>query len=352
MGPDHQEGGHQSKLAAPAATNAFKNAQPHARANVVHYRNLGNSDLRASVVGLGGNNFGGRVDAAGTAAIVHKALELGVTFFDTADTYGRRGGGEAGLSETYLGAALGPRRRDVVLATKFGHPMDAAGTKRGASRRYIIEAVEASLTRLNTDWIDLYQMHAVDPATPIEETMRALDDLVRDGKVRTIGCSNTPAWRVVDANWTARASSATPFISAQDEYSLLNRNAEADLIPALRSQRMGLLPFYPLASGLLTGKYAPGAPPPAGSRFAKPERFEARFQNDATAKKVEGLRAFAQARSHTLLELAMSWLAAQPIVGSIIAGATDPAQLEANVKAAGAWTLSPEDLSEIDRLTL
>jgi aryl-alcohol dehydrogenase-like predicted oxidoreductase len=326
--------------------------KPQHERHIVHYRHLGSSGLRVSAVGLGGNNFGGRVDAAGTAAIVHRALDLGVTFFDTADTYGRRGGGEAGLSEQFLGAALGARRKDIVLATKFGHPMDDSGAKRGASRRYIISAVEASLARLGTDWIDLYQMHAVDPDTPIEETMRALDDLVRAGKVRHVGCSNTPAWRIVDANWTARARHGVAFISAQDEYSLLNRKAEADLIPALRAQRMGLLPFYPLASGLLTGKYAPVTPPPAGTRFARPERFETRFQNEATTHKVEALRAFAEQRGHTLLELAMSWLAAQPVVGSIIAGATSPAQIEANVKAAGAWALGPDELRDIDGLTL
>jgi aryl-alcohol dehydrogenase-like predicted oxidoreductase len=229
--------------------------------------------------------------------------------------------------------------------------MDAAGAKQGASRRYIISALEASLVRLKTDWIDLYQMHTSDPLTPVDETMRALDDLVREGKVRYIGCSNTPAWRIVDANWTARGSAGVRFISSQDEYSLLNRKAETDLIPALISQGMGILPFYPLASGLLTGKYAPGAAPPPGSRFAKPERFEARFQNEVTAKKVESLRQFAQARGHTLLELAMSWLAAQRVIGSIIAGATDPTQVEANVKAAE-WPLGREELDEIARITL
>ena len=203
------------------------------------------------------------------------------------------------MSETYLGQALGPRRKDIVLATKFGHPMDSAGIKKGASRRYIMSAIEASLTRLNTDWIDLYQMHAPDPLTPVEETMRALDDLVRQGKVRHLGCSNTPPWRFVDANWHARSSSGQPFISCQDEYSLVNRNIEKELVPAALSQGMGVLPFYPLASGLLTGKYTPGARPPPGSRFEKPERFETRFQNDATSKKVESLRAFAQARGRS-----------------------------------------------------
>ena len=348
MGANYKKSRYQSELAAPLTVAPY--AQPR-ESNFVQYRNLGSSGLRVSVVGLGGNNFGGRVDAAGTAAIVHHALDLGVTFFDTADTYGRRGGGEPGLSETYLGQALGARRQDVVLTTKFGHPMDAAGAKQGASRRYIISALEASLVRLKTDWIDLYQMHTSDPLTPVDETMRALDDLVRDGKVRYIGCSNTPAWRIVDANWTARGSAGVRFISSQDEYSLLNRKAETDLIPALISQGMGILPFYPLASGLLTGKYARGAPPPPGSRFAKPERFEARFQNETTAKKVESLRQFAQARGHTLLELAMSWLAAQRVIGSIIAGATDPTQVEANVKAAE-WPLGREELDEIDRITL
>jgi aryl-alcohol dehydrogenase-like predicted oxidoreductase len=317
----------------------------------VQQKKLGQSGLRVSVVGLGGNNFGGRVDAAGTRAIVHKALDLGVTFFDTADTYGRRGGGDFGASETYLRAALGERRKEIVLATKFGHAVDAAGTKKGASRRYIMSAVEASLTRLGTDWIDLYQLHAPDPLTPIEETMRALDDLVRAGKVRYIGCSNTSAWRFVEANGCARLAGGSRFISCLVEYSLLNRKVEADLVPAARSQGMGLLPFYPLASGLLTGKYKPGSPPPAGSRFAKPERFEARFQTDATAKRVEDLRAFAQARGHSLLELAMSWLAGQSVVGSIIAGATDPGQIEANAKAAS-WTLTPEEIKEVDALTL
>jgi aryl-alcohol dehydrogenase-like predicted oxidoreductase len=314
-------------------------------------KNLGLSGLRVSIVGLGGNNFGGRLDAAGTRAVVHRALDSGITFFDTADTYGRRGGGEAGLSETYLGEALGARRKDIVLATKFGHPMDAAGVKKGASRGYIATAVEASLTRLKTDWIDLYQMHAPDPLTPVEETMRALDDLVRQGKIRCIGCSNTPAWRFVDANWQARSNGGSRFMSCQDEYSLVNRKIETDLVPAALSQGMGVLPFYPLASGLLTGKYKPGTPAPLGSRFAKPERFETRFQTDATLQKVENLRAFAETRDHTILELAMSWLAAQRVVGSIIAGATDPGQVESNANAVS-WKLTPEELKEIDNLTL
>lgn len=314
-------------------------------------RNLGHSGLQVSAVGLGGNNFGGRLDAAATRDVVHAALDSGITFFDTADTYGKRGGGESGASELYLGAALGSRRKDIVLTTKFGHALDAEHKQKGASRRYVMSAVEASLKRLNTDWIDLYQLHAPDPLTPIEETMRALDDLVTSGKVRYIGCSNTPAWRVVEAVWTARSLGLHPFISCEDEYSLLNRNIEAELIPAARAHGLGIVPFYPLASGLLTGKYKKGEPPPAGSRFAKPERFEKRFQTPSTSAKVDALGMFAEKRGHTLLELAMSWLAGQKIVGSVIAGATSPDQVKANV-AAAAWKLSLEEYAEIDKITL
>ncbi len=316
----------------------------------MQFRNLGNSGLRVSVVGLGGNNMGGRLNQAESSAVVHKALDYGVTFFDSADAYGKRGGGKTGDSEICLGEALGARRKDIVLATKFGHAMDAAGKLKGASRRYILSAVEASLKRLKTDWIDLYQLHSPDPLTPIEETMRAMDDLVRQGKVRYIGCSNTPAWLFVQAQWTARGANGAQFITCQDEYSLVNRNIEKELVPAANAHGASFLPFYPLASGLLTGKYRPDAPPPPGSRFAKPERYESRFINDRTTNKVEALRAFAEARGHTLLELAMSWLACQPHVGSIIAGATSPSQVESNV-AAASWTLTADELAEIDRIT-
>jgi aryl-alcohol dehydrogenase-like predicted oxidoreductase len=316
----------------------------------MHLRNIGESGLRVSTVGLGGNNFGGRLNAAETRAVVHKALDLGVTFFDSADTYGKRGGGETGSAEIVLGQALGARRKDIVLSTKFGHAMDAAEKLKGASRRYIMHAVEASLQRLNTDWIDLYQLHAADSLTPIDETMRALDDLVKQGKVRYIGCSGISPWRFVDANWTARSLGLARFISLQQEYSLVNRNIEADVVPAARAHGISILPFYPLASGLLTGKYKPGVAPPPGSRFANPSRFETRFQTEETARKVEALTKFAEAREHTLLELAMSWLAAQPFIGCVIAGATAPEQVEANVKAAS-WKLSGEELAAIDNIT-
>ncbi|MFM9966817.1 MAG: aldo/keto reductase [Burkholderiales bacterium] len=314
-------------------------------------RTLGNSGLLVSAVGLGGNNFGGRLNAAETRAVVHKALDMGITFYDSADAYGRRGGGKTGSAEIVLGDALGTRRKDIVLSTKFGHAMDDEGKLKGASRRYIVTAVEDSLKRLKTDWIDLYQLHAADPLTPIEETMRALDDLVRQGKVRYIGCSGVQAWQFVAANWTAKSLGLTQFISHQHEYSLVNRAIEEELVPAAKSVGICILPFYPLASGLLTGKYKPGTPPPPGSRFANPTRFETRFQNDATMKKVEALRTFAEGRGHTILELAMSWLVAQPHVGSVIAGATTPEQVESNVKAAS-WALSAEDLAAVDKLTL
>ncbi len=308
-------------------------------------RNLGRSGLRVSLVGLGCNNFGARLDIAGTRAVVHKAIDLGVTLFDTADMYGGRGG-----SETALGDILGPRRKDIVLATKFGAAMDEAGELKGGSRRYVMQAVEASLRRLRTDWIDLYQFHFPDPLTPMEETLRALDDLVRQGKVRYVGCSNQPAWAVADAVWTARQAGTVGFASCQDEYSLLFRKPEADLIPAMRQYGLGLLPYYPLASGLLTGKYRRGQQLPAGTRFAGNAALAPRYMTESNWERVEALESFAAARGRTLVDLAFAWLAAQPVVSSVIAGAMTPAQVEANV-AAASWSLAQQDLAEIDRLT-
>ena len=307
-------------------------------------RNLGSSGLRVSLVGLGCNNFGGRIDLEASRKVVHKALDLGITLFDTADMYGNMGG-----SEDCLGAILGARRKDIVLATKFGMAMNAEGTLLGASRRYIMSAVEASLSRLKTDWIDLYQLHQPDPLTPIEETLRALDDLVRHGKVRYIGCSNLPAWQVVEAQWTAKHLGLNAFVSAQDEYSLVVRGIDRELIPALQAYDMGLLPFFPLASGLLTGKYQRNAPMPAGTRLTNTQRLAERFLTEANWQIAEQLKDFAATRGHTLLELAFSWLAARPQVSSVIAGATKPEQLEQNVKAVG-WALTPEDRTEIDRI--
>ena len=309
-------------------------------------RRLGSSALEVSVVGLGGNNFGGRIDFAATSRVVHKAIDLGINLIDTADSYGNKGG-----SEEWLGRILGGKRKDVVLATKFGLPMDDAGELKGASRRYIMRAVEASLKRLNTDWIDLYQLHRPDPQTPIEETLRALDDLVRAGKVRWIGCSNLSARELVEAQATAQRHGLAAFVSCQDEYSLLVRDVERELVPTAKALGVGLLPYFPLASGLLTGKYERAAPLPPGSRLAKNPRHAQRFAGERNWLIVEELAAFAARRGHTLLELAFSWLLRDNVVASVIAGATTEQQVEQNARAAG-WTLSAGDLAEIDRITL
>jgi aryl-alcohol dehydrogenase-like predicted oxidoreductase len=311
----------------------------------VEIRNLGRSGLRVSLVGLGCNNFGGRIDFAASQAVVHKALDVGITLFDTADTYGERGG-----SEEALGRILGERRKDVVLASKFGFPMDDAETRAGASRRYVMAAVEASLKRLNTDWLDLYQLHRPDPLTPVEETLRALDDLVRHGKVRYIGCSNLPAWQVVEALWTSKHLGLEAFISCQDEYSLVARAPEKELIPAMQRNGLGLLPFFPLASGLLTGKYRRNAQLPAGARLARIPHLASRFLTEANWAKAERLMDFCEARGRSLVELAFSWLAGRPTVASVIAGATKPEQVEANVRAVG-WKPTAEEIAEVDRLS-
>ena len=295
-------------------------------------RKLGPSGLSVSAIGLGCNNFGMTLDLEGSRAVIDAAIEAGITLFDTADIYGE------GQSEVMLGEVLGTRRKDIVLATKFAI---TPGRVHRADRRYIIEAVEKSLTKLKTDWIDLYQVHNVDPGTPLEETLRALDDLVGQGKVRYVGCSNHPAWKVVDADWIAKTRGLTGFISCQDHYSLLRREIEAELIPAMRAKGLGLLPFFPLANGLLTGKYKRGESAPEGTRLAKPG-FAKMVVNDANFDRVEALDAFASSRGHTLLELAFSWLLAQPVVSSVIAGATKPAQIAANAKA-GDWVLTAEE---------
>ena len=308
-------------------------------------RNLGKSGLRVSAIGLGCNNFGGRTDFAATKKVVHKALDLGIDFFDEADTYGD----PRGNSESYLGQILGPRRKDIVLATKFARPMDGSGRFEGASRGYIMAEIEASLTRLGTDWIDLYQQHQPDPLTPIEETLRALDDLVRQGKVRYIGASTLPAWQVVEARWTSRHHGLHHFVSCQEECSLLARGLDQEMMPALEAYGMGLIPFRPLADGLLTGKYRRGAPLPAGTRLGSMPRAAGRYLNDDTWSTVERLEGFAAERGHSLLDLAFGWLLSRPAVASVIAGATTPEQVEANVRAAG-WVLSADEMQEVDRL--
>lgn len=308
-------------------------------------KNLGRSGLQVSAVGLGCNNFGRRLDKEGTAAVVNKALEAGITLFDTADIYGGRG-----VSEEFLGAALQGHRRDVVVATKFAGPMGEGPYWGGTSRRYIPEAIEASLRRLGTDYIDLYQVHFPDPRTPLEETMRALDDVVRQGKARYIGCSNYAAWQVVESQWIARTNHSTPFISAQNQYSLLERRIERELVPACNAHGLRVLPYFPLANGFLTGKYKAGEPPPEGSRLAGAGARADTVLNEKNFAILAKLESFAEQRGKGVLDVAIGWLASQPHVGSVIAGATTPEQVEQNARA-GEWKLSPEELAEVDAIT-
>lgn len=311
----------------------------------MQYRKLGRSGLDVSVIGLGCNNFG-LLELERAKAVAYKALDLGITLFDTSDVYG----GHPGGSEEHLGEILGPRRKDIVLATKFGIAIDNEGRKNGASRRYIVTTIEASLKRLKTDWIDLYQLHTPDPTTPLEETLSALDDLVRTGKVRYLGCSNLPAWQIAHASWIALDSKQNRFVSAQDEYNLLARKAEAELIPALERFGMGLIPYFPLASGLLTGKYKRGEQLFSTTRLAIIAQMTDHFASERNFAMVETLDAFCRERGRTLLELAFSWLSRRAPVASVIAGATRPEQVEQNAKAAG-WTLSSDEFAEVDRLT-
>lgn len=308
----------------------------------MEFRRLGDSGLAVSVAGLGTNNFGLRMDLAQCETVLNTALDLGITLIDTADAYGD--------SEDKLGELLVGRRDDVIIATKFAaRPIAANGADWDArgSRRYIRKAVETSLRRLRTDWIDLYQYHRPDPHTPIEETLGALTELVREGKVRYLGHSNFTGWQTADAEWIARTKYTERFISAQNNYSLMDRSIEADLVPALSQYGIGMLPFYPLANGLLTGKYRRGEAAPAGSRIADPNR--AGLLNDATFDKVEALEHIAQQAGVSLLQLAMGWLASRPTVGSVIAGATKPEQVTANA-AALTWQPTPDVLAAVDAL--
>jgi aryl-alcohol dehydrogenase-like predicted oxidoreductase len=339
----------------------------------VEYRNLGRSGLLVSLVGLGCDNFGHRCDPAQSTAIVQRAIDLGITLFDTADIYGPEG-----LSEEYLGKALSGRRHDAVIATKFvgpTAPLFGPGLLHmGTSRRHIMNAIEASLRRLGTDYIDLYQIHFPFPGVPMEETLRTLDDLVHQGKVRYIGCSNFAAWQIVDANWIARTQQLEPFISAQNSYNLLDRQIERELMPACAEHGVGILPYFPLASGFLTGKYRPGQQRPKEARLAgegpktdsltgvddalvrqtnpelvrwvTPETIFTEPNYDILAK----LEAFAEARGHTILDLAIGWLAGQPGVASVLVGASRPEQIEQNARGAE-WALSPEELAEVAGIT-
>lgn len=315
----------------------------------IHYRNLGPSGLRVSTIGMGCNNFGRAGSATetqgGTNAVIHAAIDAGITFFDGADIYGK----ECGLSETLMGNALAKKRDAIVLATKFGMDMEGAnGPDWGArgSRRYIRIAVEASLRRLQTDWIDLYQLHEPDPLTPIEETLSTLDDLVTEGKIRYYGHSNLSGWQIAEAEFTAILGRHPRFISAQNEYSLLARDVEKEVLPAVRKYGLGFLPYFPLYNGILTGKYTrTGGPDGARVTLLKPHLFES-TNWDA----VEQFQQFCDSRGVTMLEATFGWLLAQPNLSSVISGATTPEQVHQNIAAASAWVPDAADLTEIDSI--
>jgi aryl-alcohol dehydrogenase-like predicted oxidoreductase len=304
----------------------------------MEFRSVGHSGLRVSLAGLGCNNFGGRIDEEATRVVVSAALDAGITLFDTADIYG------GSRSEEYLGRALGSHRAEIVVATKFAMPMGDGPYEAGGSRRYVMRAVEASLRRLGTDYIDLYQMHAPDPTTPIEETLDALNDLVHQGKVRYLGSSNFSGWQIADADWTARSRGSERFVSAQNEWSLLRRAVEREVVPACRQFGTSVLPYFPLAGGALTGKYRRGEPAPAGTRLAGDT---GRWLSDANFARIEALSGFACEHGRSVGELAQAWLASQPVVCSVIAGATRPEQVRENV-AALEWRLSSDDLRAVD----
>jgi len=309
------------------------------------YRQLGNSGLTVSTVGLGCNQIGRRLDLADTRAVVDAAIDSGITLFDAADVYGT----PQGKCEELLGQALESRRDGIILATKFGMPagdMTMPAHEARGSRRYIRASIEGSLRRLRTDHVDLYQLHRPDPLTPIEETLAVLDEVVREGKVRYIGSSQFDGWQVIDADWTARANGGARFISTQNQYSLLERGAEAELLPAAQHVGVGFIPFYPLARGLLTGKYQRDEPGPEGTRLAG----DTELLKSAKWDVIEALRKFATARGLSMLEVAIGGLAAQPGVSSVIVGATKPEQVRANVKAAD-WEPASVDLVELDDLT-
>lgn len=311
----------------------------------MQYRKLGSSDLKLSVLGLGCNNFGGRSDFESTRRIIHHALDAGITHFDTADIYG----GE-GKSEEFIGQILGPRRKDIILATKFGISFDASGTKKGGKRAYVMSAVEASLKRLRTDYIDIYYLHKPDPTTPIEETLRALDELVKQGKVRVIGNSNMTAQQINEAEQTARKAGTTRFAAAQDELSLIKRGTERERLPAVEKNGLTFVPYFPLASGLLTGKYKRNAPAPKGTRLEGQTRLASIFWNDTDLEAAYKIGDFCAARQLDMLGVAFAWLLAKPAIASVIAGASRIEQIDANAKAT-ALTLSPSDLAELDKIT-
>lgn len=310
------------------------------------YRYLGKSGLKVSAVGVGCNNFGGACDQAATTTVVNKALDVGITLFDTADYYGQ------GKSETFLGKALGVRRKDVIIATKFGLAMgNTFDLRGGGSRDYILRAVEASLRRLGTDYIDLYQLHVPDADTPVEETLSTLDTLVRQGKVRYIGHSNFTGGAAADAAWTAKTKNLTPFVSAQNRYSILTRDIERDLVPACQLHGVGVLPYFPLESGLLSGKYKRGGKADSDTRFGRwAASMIGQFASDQKFTQAEKLQNLAVDSDCSILDVAVGWLLSRPYIGSVIAGATKPEQIEQNA-AAAAWRPTADQAKQIDAIS-
>ena len=305
-------------------------------------RRLGTSGFTVPLLGLGTNNFGGRSDEAASLKVIDASIDIGANFFDTANIY------TGTKSETIIGKALKGRRDKVILTTKFGMSMGPGPNMKGGSRGHILSELDTSLRRLQTDYLDLYQMHMVDRSTPIEETLRTLDDLVRSGKVRYIGCSNYDAWHLVEALHTSRALNLNSFVSVQPYYNLLKRGIERELAPACEAYDIGIIPYFPLESGFLTGKYRPGEGAPSGTRFDKTPTFQAKLSEDNFAI-LAALESFAAERGHTVGELAMAWLAARPQVCSVISGASTPEQVQANAKGLE-WKLTTEDLAEIDEI--
>ncbi len=313
----------------------------------MEYRNLGRSGLKVSALGLGGNTFGWYIDESASAAVIHRAMESGINFIDTADMY------DKGRSEEFLGRVLKGKRTQVLVASKFSFAMGDTPNERGGSRWYLIRAVEASLRRLNTDYLDLYQYHFPDPTTPIEETLRALDDLVKSGKVRYIGCTNFAAWQISEAQWTSRVNHLHSFVTMQTKYNLLERQVEQEIVPCCQAHGLGIIPWGPLAGGFLTGKYRREGPPPPSPKEGMPPKAHntlyKRLLTDANWEKLAKLEAFAEESGHKVGELAIAWLLSHPWVSTVIVGATKPEQIQENLKGA-AWKMTPEEVARAEQI--
>ncbi len=310
----------------------------------MEYRKLGNSGLKVSEISLGGNVFGKWADEQTSMAVINHALDMGINYIDTADMYGQ------GHSEELVGKALKSKRAQVIIATKFGWVIGDGPNEGGASRYYIMKAVDASLRRLQTDYIDLYQMHRPDPITPIEETLRALDDLVRAGKVRYIGCSNFAAWQLCEALWTSKVNNLQSFVTVQPRYNLLERQIETELVLCCQAYNIGVIPWGPLVGGFLTGKYRKGQEAPTGARLSQPYPLYDNIFTEANWNKLAKLETFAAEHGHTVGELAIAWLLAKPWVSTVIAGARKIEQVSANVTAAE-WKLTAEEVAEVDAIS-